>query len=77
MENVMEFCFNCRQETNYMEGKEFKECKCGMDRQDPSEIAGEIFCNDNVVDQIWAVARILAEQEKRIHSLERPEEQDD
>jgi len=73
----VEFCFNCRQQTNYMEGNEFKECECGTYGQDPSEIAGEIFCNDNVVDQLWATARILTGLEKRINSLERPEERDD
>jgi hypothetical protein len=73
----MEFCLNCRQRTNYIESGKFKECPCGMDRQDPSEIAGEIFCNDNVTDQLWATARILTELKKRVNSLERPEEQDD
>lgn len=72
----MEFCFNCRQRTNYIENNKFKGCPCGMDRQDPSEIAGEIFCHDNVTDQLWATARILTEQEKRIRLLERPEQDD-
>jgi len=73
----MEFCLKCRQKTNYIEGNKFKECECGTYGQDPSEIAGEIFCNDNVMDQLWATARILTEQEKRIRLLERPEEQYD
>jgi len=60
-----------------MEGNEFKECKCGTYGQDPSEIAGEIFCHDNVVDQLWATARILTKLEKRINSLERPEIEND
>jgi len=73
----MEFCLKCRQKTNYIEGNKFKECECGTYGQDPSEIAGEIFCHDNVTDQLWATARILTELKKRINSLERPEEQDD
>ena len=68
----MEFCLNCRQKTNYIEEKEFKECKCGRYGQHPSEVAGEIFCHDNITDQLWAIARVLTEQKKHINLLERP-----